>query len=178
MAVELIKSAALTAADSPASQTVSNQASARVASGRVKESVGTGEFTSTASIASIARLARVPSNARISQILLSCDAITSAAADIGIYDVPTVNSGAAVDVDFFASAQSLASALVNSDVTHEADAADAGAGFGQADVEKPLWQALGLTADPGKLYDVAITLTAAATAAGTVSLKTRFVDGN
>ena len=75
-------------------------------------------------------------------------------------------------------AQSLAAALVHTDVTHEADPADAGAGYGNADVEKPLWQALGLTADPNKLYDIAVTLTAAAGSAGTVSLKVQYVDGN
>jgi hypothetical protein len=92
--------------------------------------------------------------------------------------VAAVNSGAVIDADFFASAQSLAAALVNSDITHEADAADAGAGFGLADKEKPLWQALGLTSDPGKWYDIVATLTAAAASAGTVALLTRYVDGN
>jgi hypothetical protein len=110
----------------------------------------------------------------VSRVLLSCDAITTCAGDVGVYQT-TDNGGAAVDVDFFASAQSLAAALANSDVTHEADAADAGAGYGLADVEKQLWQALGLTADPCRDYDVAVTLTAAAGSAGTVGLKVQVV---
>ena len=72
----------------------------------------------------------------------------------------------------------MAAALVNVDVGHEADPADAGAGFGLADVEKSLWQALGLAADPGKQYDIAVTLTAAAGSAGTIALKMQYVDGN
>jgi hypothetical protein len=174
MAVELVKSAAITNSDAtpPVANALNNNGA------RVKEVVGMGELSATASIASIVRLVRVPSNARISRVLLSCDAITSAAADIGIYDVARRNSGAVVDVDFFASAQSLAAALVNTDVGHEADPADAGAGFGLADVEKMLWQALGLTVDPGIEYDIALTLTAAATAAGTVVLRTTYADGN
>jgi hypothetical protein len=111
-------------------------------------------------------------------VLISCDAITSAAADVGVYDIPAVNSGAVIDVDFFASAQSIATAISHTDITHEADPADAGAGYGQGDVEKPLWQALGLTADPGKYYDIVATLTAAATATGTLALKVQYVDGN
>ena len=50
--------------------------------------------------------------------------------------------------------------------------------YGLEDVEKPLWEALGLTADPRKLYDIAMTLTAAAAATGDISLKVRYVDGN
>lgn len=175
MAIEAVKATAVTNNDTAPQQTLNPM---RIQGGRIKEDVGTGELSATASIASTIRVARVASNARISRILLSNDAITSAAADIGIYDVTNVNSGAVVDVDFFASAVSLAAAQVNVDITHEADAADAGAGFGLADVEKPLWQALGLAADPNKQYDIVVTLTAAATAAGTVSVKTQYIDGN
>lgn len=176
MAVELVKATAVSNADATNPATLVNN---KLFGARIKEAPGTIELSATASIASIFRVARVHSSWRISRLLLSCDAITSAAADFGIYDVASKGvEGAAVDVDFFASAQSLAAALVNLDITHEADAADAGAGFGLADVEKPLWQALGLTSDPGKWYDVAGTLTAAATAAGTVSTKVHYVDGN
>jgi hypothetical protein len=45
-----------------------------------------------------------------------------------------------------------------------------------AKIEQPLWQQLGLTADPGVMYDIAATLTAAAGSAGTVSLKVRVVN--
>ena len=174
MAVELTKSTAVTNAS--AAPRVNNPMS--IDGGRIKHRVGRTEFSATASIASIARLLRVKSSDLVAQLLLSCDAITSAAGDIGLYDIESVNSGAVVDVDFFASAQSLASALKNSDVGHEADSADAGAGFGLADTEKKVWELLGLTADPGKEYDVAITLTAAATAAGTAVLRMYYVDGN
>lgn len=174
MAVVNTKSTAVTNADA-ATQT---NLSLKIAGGRLRESVGTVEAVNGDSIGSTFRLARIRSGDRVSRVLLSCDAISSCAGDIGIYDITSVNSGAVVDADFFASAQSLASALVNADVTHEADAADAGAGFGHADVEKPLWQALGLTSDPGKLYDIAVTLTAAAAANGTIAMKVQYVNGN
>lgn len=174
MAVVNTKATAVTNGD--ASSQTNN--SMKIDGGRLREKVGTVEAANGDSIASTYRMARVKSGDRISRILLSCDAITTCAGDVGIYDIASVNSGAVVDADFFASAQSLASALVNSDITHEADAADAGAGFGLADVEKPLWQALGLSSDPGKLYDIVVTLTAAAASAGTISLKVQYVDGN
>lgn len=174
MAVVTTKSAAVTNSDA-LPQTLSPQ---RIDGGRLRERLGFVEATATDSIGSVYRLTRINSNDRVSRVLLSCDAITTAVGDIGIYDISSVNAGAVVDADFFASAQALTAALVNLDVTHEADAADAGIGFGLADVEKPLWQALGLAADPGKQYDVAVTLTAAATGAGTVALKLQYIDGN
>lgn len=167
MAVELISATPISNADAGIFT------NANVIRGILKEAVGKCEVDSAASIDSIYRLNRVPSNARISQVLLSCDAITSGAGDIGVYKTAH-DGGAVVDVDHFASAQSIATALVHSDITHEADPADGAAGFGKADTEKMLWESLGLTTDPKIEYDIAITLTAAATAAGTLGLKTRF----
>lgn len=174
MAVVTLKSTAVTNSDA-LPQTLSPQ---RIDGGRIRERVGFIEAGAADSIGSVYRLMRINSVDRVSRLLLSCDAITTAVGDIGIYDISSVNAGAVVDADFFASAQALTSALVNQDVTHEADAADAGTGFGLADVEKPLWQALGLASDPGKQYDVAVTLTAAATGAGTVVLRLQYIDGN
>lgn len=166
MAVVNTKASAITAADA------GTAVKKNLTAGILKECAGTLEAVSGDSIASVFRLARVPSNARISRVLLSCDAITTCAGDVGVYDVAAVNSGAVIDADFFASAQSLATALANTDVTHESGV------FGVEDIEQPLWQALGLSADPGKQYDIAVTLTAAAGSAGTVSLKVAYVDGN
>jgi hypothetical protein len=174
MAVVNTKATAVTNADASTQTTNSN----KIQQGRLYEHVGTVEAVSGDSIGSTYRLARVKSGDRISRVLLSCDAITTCAGDVGVYDITSVNSGAVIDVDFFASAQSLATALVNQDISHEADAADGGAGFGLADVEKPLWQALGLTADPMKQYDIVVTLTAAAGSAGTIALKVQGVTGN
>lgn len=168
MAVVAVKSTGITNADA---KVLNN---ARVFRGVLEEAVGTVEAANGDSIASVYRFCRVPSNARISRVLLSCDAITTCAGDVGVYKTAR-DGGAVVDVDFFGSAVSLASALSHSDITHEADPADAGAGWGQADVEKPLWQALGLTADPYIEYDIAVTLTAAAGSAGTMSMKVQFV---
>lgn len=173
MAVVNTKSTAVTNADA-ATQT---NLSLKISGGRLRESVCTVEAVNGDSIGSTFRLARIRSGDRVSRVMLSCDAITTCAGDVGIYDI-AANGGAVVDADFFASAQSLAAALVNQDVTHEADAADAGAGFGLADVEKPLWQALGLAADPYKLYDIAVTLTAAAASNGTIAMKVQYVNGN
>lgn len=166
MAVVNTKAAPITAADASPQSLISP----KLLGAPLREAIGVVAVANGDSIGSTLRACRVPSRARISQVLLNCTAITSAAADIGVYEVAAAG-GAEVDADFFASAQSIASAIVtNLDVTHEAGV------YLQANTEKPLWQALGLTADPNKFYDIVATLTAAATAGGTMSLKVRYAD--
>lgn len=173
MAVVTTKSASITARDAMV-RTASN---ASVARGVLKEAVGTIEAANGDSIGSKYIFCSVPSNARISAVRYKCDAITSGAGDIGVYRT-TADGGAVVKAAAFASAVSIASALsVPTDVTHEADPTDGNADdFGLADVEKPLWQVLNLSADPKVMYDIVMTLTAATTAAGTVSLSVQFVE--
>lgn len=170
MAVVTLKASQVTNADAT-TQTLNNS---KVCNGRIKEIADTIELTSGDSIASIYRMARVHSSWRLTELLLQCDAITTCAGDIGLYDT-AANGGAVVDVDCFASAQSLATAIIpGTNVMGEA-----GAVFGDiANVRKSIWEVLGLSSDPNKFYDIAVTLTAAAGSAGTVSTKARYVDGN
>lgn len=172
MAVVTTKATAITNRDAtPAVLTNGN-----IVRGDMKEFVGIVEGANGDSIASKFIYGQIPSNARVTEVLLSCDAIsTSGAMDVGIYQT-TQNGGAVVDADFFASAVVLTSALLNSDITQEADPADAAAGFGKADSEKMLWQALGLSSDPNLMYDVVGTLTTALGGAGTTVLKVRWVE--
>lgn len=100
--------------------------------------------------------------------LISADIGTTTAGDLGLYDLLTAtNGGTVVDVDYFGSAISLNGGAIDSDVTYEAGAA----GGIYTNGNKRVWEALGLTSDPGKEYDVALTLTGAADAAGTVRLQ-------
>lgn len=167
MAVVTVKSGAITNRDA-LPRVLTNS---RIAAGALKAFIATVEAANGDSIGSKYIMGSVPSNACGEKLKLYCDAITSGAADIGIYK-STADGGAVVDVDFYASAQSIAAAITTgTEVQHEADATDAGAGFGLADLEKPLWQRLGLSADPGLMYDIVLTLTAATTAAGTIGLR-------
>lgn len=102
-------------------------------------------------VASIHRFCRVPSNARISQVLMSAaDASTAGKYDVGIYQT-VENGGALVDVDLFASALDLSAGSgigFNFEVTHESGE------YTIAETEEPLWEVLGLTEDPNIEYDV------------------------
>lgn len=165
MAVVTTKATAITNRDATP-QVLNN---AILEGGIPREFVGTIEAGNGDSIGSKYLFGSIPSNARVSQILLSVDGGgTVGAGDIGLYDT-TANGGAVVDADFFASAQSIVAALTNSDVTHESGV------FGKEDVEKRVWEALGLASDPKKDYDVVMTLTTATDAAQTVSLRGKYV---
>ena len=172
MAVVTVKSGVITNRD--ATPRVVNAGA--LVKGALKQAIGTAEAANGDSIASKYILAQIPSNAAGEIVKLYCDAITTCAGDIGIYRT-TADGGAVVDVDFYASAQSLATAITTgTEVQHEADATDAGVGFGLADLEKPLWQRLQLTADPNVIYDVVVTLTAAAGSAGTIGLRVQYAE--
>ena len=137
--------------------------------GPIREAVETLEAVSGDSIASTYRMVRVWSGWRVTDVILDCDAITTCAADIGLYRT-AADGGAVVDADFFASAQSLATVLNSQNVTNESAVVDI------ANKGKRLWEMLALTADPGVWYDVVVTLTAAAGSAGTVTLRVRFAE--
>lgn len=129
---------------------------------RLRTKVATVEVTNGDSIGSTFRLFSIPSNARVVSLRVLCDAITSAAADIGLYQT-TANGGAVVDADAYASAQTIASA----------NKLGIECAFEQRDVDKVanrVFQDAGLSTDPTRDYDIVATLTAAATATGTLSV--------
>jgi len=147
-----------------------------VAGGVLREATGHLTTNSDDSIGSTYRLCRVPSHARVSQVIGMHDvgSATAGAGDIGLYDTAE-NGDAVVDADFFASAWDFNAAGDTGfvDLTHEAAA---GASYLVNESDQRIWEILGLDEDPGKDYDVAITLTeAVATAACVVGVKVRYV---
>ena len=166
MAVVTVKSSLITARDSGGKSSLSTGPR------RLYDEADTVEVTNGDSIGSKFVLGSVPSNASMRSLTVLCDAITSAAADFGLYRT-TQDGGAAVDADLFGSAVSLATAITTgTNVLHESGVLDI------ANIAKPLWQVLGLTSDPQVMYDVVATLTAAATATGTLSARITFAQGN
>jgi len=159
MAVVTVKSTQITNRD--ATPSVLNNG--RTARGEVKHARGVVAIANGDSATSKYLACSIPSNAVVIAVRLSSPDIgTTTAADVGLYQT-TANGGAVVDADFFGSAVSLSGGAINkSDVTHEA------AVYTIANAEKPVWEALALTADSLRDYDVALTLTGAADAAGSV----------
>lgn len=157
MAVVTVKSAGITAADAgvPVNAAISGSA--------VESSVGIAAVANGDSIGSKYILARVASNARMASLSLFCTAITTCAGDVGLYQTAG-NGGAVVDADFFGAAQTLAAASAGINVL-------GGNVLAPANREKRIWEALGLTADSQRYYDIVVTLTAAAASAGTIGVE-------
>jgi len=127
------------------------------------------EVSAAETAGSILRFFRIQSDACISEVLLSCDAIATGAMDVGLYDTDD-NGGAVVDADLFASAQAVTAALVASNIAHESGA------YTIDNRGKRLWEVLGLSSDPNKAYDVACTVTTGMSA-GTIVLEVTYADG-
>ncbi len=132
---------------------------------------GQMEVSTATDAADELRFCRIASNAVVHGVLVSSDAaITSGAMNVGVYQTDD-NGGAVVDADFFASALAVGGGLTKSDATHES------AVYGIEDRDKPLWEALGLSADPQIDYDIAGTVTTDMGAAGTIVVEVLYVDG-
>lgn len=174
MAVVNVKSGSITNRDA-SPLVLSNDAIAR---GRIQGFVGVVTATSGDSIASTYRFGQIPSNARVQSVLVSCDALGgTTAGTIDIYDITSVNSGAIVattGTKCLNGGISLVSALASSEAFGGGTSA---AGYVPLKREKFLWDVLGLSADPNKVYDVVLTLTAAVTSTGGVAIAVEWVCG-
>lgn len=110
----------------------------------------------------------ISSAATVRAILFSTDGVaTAGAADIGLYTLNRAGDVAtAVDVDLFASAQAVTSALTRSDVTNEST------NYPLASRFLPLWDTVsGVTSDPSVLYWVCLTITTNVDATNVIGLE-------
>lgn len=178
MAVEHTKSTFITNADaSPATANTAGEGGPAP----LKLAEGSAATTTTSSVDSTFQLVRVPSNCKIKQLWFeSGDMGSTGTVDVGLYYAtdgvvgkPTSLLAAnAIDQDFFASAldnSGQAYALTN--ITRESGT------YTIAKQVQPLWQAAGLTSDPGGNFDICATIvTAAATSAATMGLTVLYTD--
>jgi hypothetical protein len=168
MAVVTTKSTQITNRDA----TPSVLTNGRITRGDIMHARGVCTIVNGDSVASKFIFCSIPSNAvPISVRVSSPDIGTTTAGDVGLYRT-TRDGGAVVDVDFFASALSLnGGALSKSEIVNEAAAIAT-----PANGEKAVWELLGLSSDPGIIYDVVLTLTGAADAGGAVLLEVDYTN--
>lgn len=112
------------------------------------------------SATSVHRFMRVKSSEAVVDLrLTTADASTAGAVNCGVYDTEA-NGGAVVDADLFATAFALTSGPYENvsimDLTQ----------YSLTERMQPLWQALGLSADPHKEYDIAFTISTTYNGAG------------
>lgn len=138
----------------------------KFARSRLISSIGFVNKAAADSNASVFRFARLPSNAVIREITVNSDAAITAgtAYQLAGYDTATNGGLVIANLTSFGAALDLSTASIKS------------VRPGAADVEKALWQLLGLTVDPGKSIDIALLASTAGTTAANISLDVVWVE--
>lgn len=164
MGTSALSSAQITNSD--ATPRVANNA--RIAGAHLRSTHGYVTAAAADDTSSRYKMVRVPTNAFVRAVYLSSVAQGgSGAVNVGVYRTAG-DGGAAVDATFFGSAVSVVSAISRIDVTNESTTNTA------AKREQPLWQAAGLTSDPGGYLDVVIAPSASLTNGGAIALEVQY----
>jgi hypothetical protein len=151
----------------------------RLERGVLKSGIGSVAVGAADSITSYYPLVAVPSTAMVRAVYVTAPTgMTSLAADIGVFKNTANAGGVTTGVvaftssnSFFAAAKSLATTQDRVDVTNT------GTTYPTDKREQPLWQAIGLSADPGGTFDIGVKVTTANTGAGgRVGLEVQYVD--
>lgn len=176
MAIVHVKSTPITNLD--ASPAVANTAGEGGAA-PLKVIDGTATMTASSTIDSTYQFVRVASNAKVKKLWFESAAQTSGAIDVGLYYATdglgnkpaALLASNAISQAFFASAVIVTGAVAITEITNES-------GSYTADKRvQPLWQAVGLTADPGGNFDIVGTVTTTVTTgAGLMALTAEYTD--
>lgn len=160
MAVVTVKSQAITNRD--ASPKVINDGAH--AGGGLRGFVAGAAVTSGDNTNSKYIFGQIPSNAVVHSLtLIAPDIGITTAGNVGLYR-STADGGAVVDADFFKASQSFNGGAIALDVANANVITNTNA-------HKKVYELLGLTQDPSVVYDVVVTLTADADAAGSILAK-------
>lgn len=135
--------------------------------GVLRRLAGTVEVAAADDDTSVFRMGRVHSSWVMNSIIILNDALTSGTSyDVGLHDIAAAG-GAVVDADLFGDAVDLSSARK---ATGGVEVRFDRAGSDLPDLNKPIWELLALSVDPGKWYDLTLTANTIGSAAGTISL--------
>lgn len=168
MAVENLKSAGITNLDAtPATR----NATGNYGAGIMREVDGFVTISAAASLTSTYRMVRLPTNAKVKSVTLESEAQGAGKVDVSVYysdatgdGTAAGNSGVVVPSTgskFFASVVDLASAVTPTNVVNQSG------NYGLDKRNKPLWDALGLSADPGGFFDIVLVVATTAITTGT-----------
>jgi hypothetical protein len=173
MATEALKTPSITNLDTiPAAPNTSGEGGV----GRLQHINDYLTTTSAVTVGSTYQLVRIPSNAKVKAVRWEAAAMTQGSFDVGLnYSDSTVDGTAAnvrgtvIDADFFATAVSAASAVSKTDITNESGT------YTVAKRNQPIWQAVGLSSDPGGFFDVVFTSTNTITAGALLACEVDYV---
>jgi len=146
----------------------------------LKFNEGFATAVASSSVGATYQLVRIPSNAKVKSIMFESEAQTAGKFDLGLFyatdgggNKPTsLLVAAAIDADFFATAIDCASAVATTEVMNES---------GTYTLDKrnqPIWQAAGLTSDPGGFFDIvaSVITTAVTTGTGKFGIRVSYTD--
>ena len=170
MAVDHVKATGITNMDT-LNPRVRNTAGREGAPGQVVN-IDDGYATAVASSSADAtyQLVRIPSTAKVKHIVFESEAQTAGKFDLGLYyatdgssasSASSLLAAAAIDQDFFATVIDCAAAVVRTDVTNESTT------YTLDKRSQPIWQAVGLSSDPGGNFDIVATVKTTAVTTGT-----------
>lgn len=166
MTTEALKSTSITNLD--ATPSVANTAG-EGAPGMVRSVSDTVTVSTTMAALSTYQLVRLPSNAKVKSLIFESQAQGAGKFQLGLYyststidGTAAANQGAAIDVKFFSDDIDCASAVLPSERVFFTG------GTNTPDKRnQPLWQAAGLSSDPGGKFDIVATVHTTAVTTGT-----------
>lgn len=176
MTTEALKSTPITNLD--AAPVVMNTAG-EGAPGRLISVTGYVAPSGSMAAGSTYRLVRLPSNCKVKRVQFQSEAQGAGKFQLGLYPSDSTTDGTnaaapgtAIDVKFFADDIDCASAVLPGDYTFYT-----GGSYTLDKRNQPLWQAAGLSADPGGFIDVVATVhtTAITTGGGKVGVTVDYV---
>lgn len=147
--------------------------------------VVTGSVTPLSSddTSSFYKLVRIPTTAKVKKVEIMSRIASAGSADINIVFSDSTTDGtppalqgtipqmSAANNKLFGAAQSLVLAGAPTDFTFKNST-----NFPQASREKPLWEVLGMTADPGGFFDIEADVTTAVTTGGELTCAVYYVE--
>lgn len=132
----------------------------------------------SSSVGATYRIVRLPTTCKVKAVILESEAQAAGKVDVGVFYPITGKTGLpdlvanAISAAFFASAVDLASAVTPTNIINES-------GTNTLDKRnQPLWQAVGLTSDPGGYFDIvaSVITTPVTTGTGKLGLRIHLVD--
>ena len=161
MAVANTKSSTISSLDGRPSASINSFKHA----GRLRISKDSAEVLAVDDDNSVYRMVRLPSSASIKELNILNDTITDGTDyDLGVYETP-VNGGGVVDANLFSSTISMVGArTLPLNAIFEA-------GLDITQLDKRLWELLGLSEDPFRNYDICFTANTVGSVDGTLALE-------
>lgn len=140
----------------------------RLSGAHLRSSVGSVVSLAADDTGSRYKMCEVPSAAIVRAVYLSSVAQGAGAVNIGVYRT-TADGGAAVSASLFAAALSVVAAVTRAEATNQSTT------YTAAKREQPLWQAAGLTSDPGGMLDIVVAPSTTFTNGGAVAVEVQYV---